>query len=228
MINVIAVDDEPIALDIIKSHADKIPFIDLQATFVSAAQALAYIGREPVDLVFLDISMPDLSGLEFAELVKHKAQVIFTTAHPEHALKGFELAVTDYLLKPVTFSRFLQACQLAQTRISTLQSGNIEQESLFVKDGHNWVQIKHSNILYVQGQDNYAGIAESDKTTLTRTTLTQLESKLPQDQFLRIHKSYIISLSKIEKIEKHQVTIGKTRIPLSKLFRDVLLQRLNK
>jgi len=226
MINAIAVDDEPVALDIIKSHAEKVPFINLKGTFLSAMDALAYIKKEPVDLVFLDISMPDISGLEFAEMVKHQTQVIFTTAYPEHALKGFDLAATDYLLKPINFARFLQACQLAEDRVKQMASNQTERESLFVKDGHNWIQIKFNDILYIQGEDNYVSIFEKDKRTLTRITLTELQSKLPEDQFLRVHKSYIVAIFKIEKAETHQLIINNFKIPVSKVYRNVLLKML--
>ena len=227
MINAIAVDDEPVALDIIKTHAEKVPFINLKGTFLSAMDALAYIKKEPVDLVFLDISMPDISGLEFAEMVKHQTQVIFTTAYPEHALKGFELAATDYLLKPINFARFLQACQLAEGRVKPSAPNQTERESLFVKDGHNWIQIKFNEILYIQGEDNYVSIFEKDKRTLTRITLTELQGKLPNDQFLRVHKSYIVAISKIEKAETHQLTINNFKIPVSKVYRNVLLKVLS-
>ncbi|WP_316794168.1 LytTR family DNA-binding domain-containing protein [Pedobacter frigoris] len=226
---VIAVDDEPVALDIIRAHAEKIPFIALNATFLSAKDALTYLKKERVDLVFLDIAMPDLSGIEFASMLNAEIQVVFTTAYPEYALKGFELAATDYLLKPINFTRFLKACQLAETR---LQSPGLkkreEEQALFVKDGHDWVQIKFNNLIYAKAEDNYVDLHEADKHTLTRITLTELQSKLPADQFIRVHKSFVISRQKIERIEKHQVTVGGNKIPLSKLYRDQLLQHVGK
>lgn len=226
---VIAVDDEPIALDIISNHAEKVPFVDLIAVFLSATEAITYVRSETVDLVLLDISMPDLSGLEFATMLKSQVQVIFTTAYPEHALKGFELAATDYLLKPINFNRFFKACELAQSRMQLPDNRKLgQEENLFVKDGHNWVQIKFDNLLYAKGEDNYVGLFENTKQTLTRMTLTDLYNKLPKDKFIRIHKSYIISISKIERIEKHQIVIGDIKIPLSKLYRDSLLQLVNK
>jgi len=229
MIKVIAVDDEPVAHDIIRAHSEKIPFISLDATFLSATDALFYIKNEPVDLVFLDIAMPDLSGIEFATMINPEIQVIFTTAYPEYALKGFELAATDYLLKPINFTRFLKACQLAETR---LQLPGVkrrdEEQALFVKDGHDWVQIKFSNLIYAKAEDNYVDLHETGKHTLTRITLTELQAKLPTDQFLRVHKSFIISRQKIERIEKHQIIVAGNKIPLSKLYRDQLLQNLGR
>jgi two-component system, LytTR family, response regulator len=228
MIKAIAVDDEPVALDVIKNHAEKVPFLELEKTFLSATDAFDYIREKSLDLIFLDISMPGLSGLELAEMIKHRAQVVFTTAYPEHALKGFELAATDYLLKPINFSRFLQACQLAESRAQAEQSRADNQDSLFVKDGHTWLAVKLSELLYIRGEDNYASLFVNDKRILTRMTLTELQSKLPANQFLRIHKSYIVALSKIEKLEKHQVTIGEVKIPLSMVSADFLLQILRK
>lgn len=223
MIKAIAIDDEPVALDIIKAHVEKVPFIQLEASFISAAKALSYLSRNAVGLVFLDISMPDVSGLEFAEMARHKAQIIFTTAFSEHALKGFELEATDYLLKPINFDRFYKACLLAETR-ETSNSTVEAEKTMFVKDGHNWVQIKLSEILYVQAQDNYVNICEKNRSTLTRMTLSELEKKLPEQDFLRVHKSYVIALAKIEKIEKDRIMIERVKIPLSRLYREVLLK----
>ncbi len=226
MIKAIAVDDEPVALDIIKSHADKVPFLNLEATFLSATDAFDHINVSSADLIFLDISMPGLSGLEFAEMVKHKAQVILTTAYPQHALKGFDLAATDYLLKPINFSRFLQACQLAENRAQSGSAKAPQPECLFVKDGHTWLAVKLDELLYIRGEDNYVSLFVNDKRVLTRMTLAELQRNLPAHQFLRIHKSYIISLSKIEKLEKHQVTIAEAKIPLTMMSADSLLKIL--
>jgi len=228
MIRAIAVDDEPIALDVIKNHAAKIPDLQLLGTFSSAIEALTFIKTNAVDLIFLDISMPDLSGIEFAGMVNQQSQIIFTTAHPEYALKGFELAATDYLLKPINFSRFLQACNEASKRIVENYSGTAQPESLFVKDGYNWMQIKFDNLLYVQAEDNYVSLVEADRRTLTRMTMAEIQSKLPGDQFFRVHKSYIIALNKIDSIEKHQVNIGAAKIPLTMLSVNFLLEKINK
>ncbi len=227
MINAIAIDDEPVALDIIAAHAQKIPGLNLQATFSSATEALAYFDTNTVNLIFLDINMPGLTGLEFAEIVRDRALIIFTTAYAEHALKGFDLAATDYLLKPINFTRFLQAYRQAELR---LRQPDIKPaayvETLLVKDGNNWVQIPVSGILYIEAEDNYVSIVENNKRTLTRITLIELQRKLPQHGFVRIHKSFIVPLSKIDKIERHQVIINSLRIPLSRSYRDDLFKRL--
>jgi two-component system, LytTR family, response regulator len=228
MIKAIAIDDEPVALDIIQLHAQKVPYLQLDAVFVSASEALGYMAANQVDIVFVDIQMPDISGLEFAGLVKRKVQVVFTTAYAEHALKGFDLAATDYLLKPINFGRFLQACELAVGRTQGLISADAQHaKSLFVKDGHDWVQILFEDILYLQGQDNYVNIVAHSRQLLTRITLANIQAKLPVGDFFRIHKSYIVALSKIEKIENHQVIINRDKIPLSKTTREELMKRLN-
>jgi len=223
MIKAIAIDDEPVALDIIKSHAEKVPFLQLEASFISATKALNYIKANTVDLIFLDISMPDVSGLAFAEMARHTAQIIFTTAYAEHALKGFELEATDYLLKPINFDRFFKACRLAEGR-RTCNKPEEAEKTIFVKDGYNWVQIKLSEILFVQAQDNYVSICEKNKSTLTRMTLNDLEEKLPKGEFLRVHKSYIIAIARVQKIKKDQIIIEQFKIPLSRSFRAVLLE----
>lgn len=227
MIKAIAIDDEPVALDIIRMHAQKVPFIVVEAFFLSATEALAYLGNHSIDLVFLDIAMPDISGLALAAMIQPPTQIIFTTAYPDHALKGYELAVTDYLLKPVNLDRFLQSCKLAESRkLSALANGHPLNHTLLVKDGQSWVPIKLNNLVYAQAENNYVSLFETGKRTLTRMTLTELQGKLPSQRFMRIHKSYIIALDRIGKIEKHQITVGDITIPLSKLYKEALVKVL--
>ncbi len=224
MITAIAVDDEPVALDIIRLHADKVPFLELKQVFHGAKDALTYLNNNPVDLVFLDIHMPDMTGLELAELISEHQQIIFTTAYAEHALKGFDLAATDYLLKPISYSRFLQACKLAEQRIG---SAPPDTEALFVKDSYHWVKVPIDQITYIKAEDNYISMVEKNKRTLTRMTLQEISSRLPARQFMQIHKSYIIALAAIEKLEQHQVTVAGEKIPLSKAYKGELFQRLS-
>jgi len=224
MIKSIAIDDEPVALDVIRNHAEKVPFIELKETFLSAVEALSYLQKEKVQLVFIDINMPDMSGLEFAGLVKQQIQVIFTTAYPEFAINGFELAATDYLLKPINFNRFLQACQLAESRVGMQTSEPRANDNiLFVKDGYSWVKINFENLIYAKAEDNYVSLFEDQKHTLTRMTLNMLLTKLPKDQFIQVHKSFVVALAKVEKIEKHQITVHGKEIPISDSFRDSFL-----
>ncbi|MGZ3872895.1 MAG: LytR/AlgR family response regulator transcription factor [Mucilaginibacter sp.] len=227
MIRAIAIDDEPIALDVIKMHSDKIPFLDLKATFASAADALAFLQQNAVDLVFLDIRMPDITGIELAALIPKTVHVIFTTAYSEYAVKGFDLAVTDYLLKPISLARLLQACTLVAERMAadaTPQAGG----GIFVKDGYNLVKIDPLKITYIEAGDNYLSIYEGEKRTLTRMTLTELLDKLPKDAFQKVHKSYIVAVAKIEKIERNQLLINGIKIPVSANLREDLIQKIRR
>jgi DNA-binding LytR/AlgR family response regulator len=219
----IAIDDEPIALEVIKSHASKVPFLDLKQTFVNAIEALTYLKTESIDLIFLDINMPDLTGLDFAQVVGNKSLVIFTTAYPEYALQGFELSALDYLLKPIAFGRFMQAANKAYERLS---GDSKKSPYVFVKDGYDWVRINLDELQYVESEGNYLTFQETGKKALTRMTISEAVDMLPNEQFMRVHKSYIVSLNRIEKIERHQLTIGKVQVPLSGSYRDELLERV--
>ena len=190
MINTIAVDDEPVALDIIRMHAAKVKFIDLKQEFHNAKAALNYLTNERVDLIFMDINMPGINGLECAALISSNTQIIFTTAHVKHALTGFDLAITDFLLKPINYTRFLQACHQAESRIAI--PSNPDKEFLFVKDGYKWINIKFTNLLYIKGEDNYLNLTEAGKQTLVRMTMPELMNKLPEN-FIKVHKSYIVN-----------------------------------
>jgi two-component system LytT family response regulator len=227
MIRTIAVDDEPVALDIIKNHAAKIPFIQFRGCFTEPSEALAIIQRDQIELVFLDIHMPDISGLDMVQLVGKKAQIVFTTAFSDYAVKAFDLAITDYILKPIGFNRFLQSCQLAKERHPSIANHNSElPRQLFVKDGYQWVRINLEQLLFIQGQDNYVRLCESGKQTLTRMTLSDLIEQLPPNEFVRVEKSFIVAISKIDRIEKHQLIIGTERIPVSQSYRINLFESL--
>ncbi|MGI4874647.1 MAG: LytR/AlgR family response regulator transcription factor [Janthinobacterium lividum] len=222
----VAVDDEPMALNILRAHAAKVPFISQFTTFASATEAVAYLYATPADVVFLDIEMPDVSGLEIATQLPENASVIFTTAHPQFAVQGFELAVTDFLLKPIGFERFWQACTRAQQRASSLAP--LPPASLFVKDGYTWVRIDVADLNYLEAAGNYLTFHESGRRTVVRLTLTEALAQLPAGQFLRVHKSYAVALAHVEKIERHQVTLAGKPIPLSPTGREELVQQLKK
>ncbi|MFN8345753.1 MAG: LytTR family DNA-binding domain-containing protein [Spirosomataceae bacterium] len=224
MLTAIALDDEPAALQILQRYAEKVPFLELKATFESAPEALRYLHQYPVDLLFLDIQMPDMLGTEFARLLKNTAtQVVFVTAHADYALEGFELQALDYLLKPVEFSRFLQACNRALGQKAKLPG---EASSLFVKDGYDWVRVHLDEILYIQSDTNLLFIHERHRKVTTRMTLNEIIGQLPAEKFLRIHKSYIVALNAIHKIERHQVTVGNAVIPLAGSYKTALEERL--
>lgn len=227
MIRTIAVDDEPVALDIINTHASKVPFIHFLGSFSEPSAALKIIQKDQIDLVFLDIQMPDISGIDMVRLIDKKTQIIFTTAFSNYAVKAFDLAITDYILKPIGFSRFLQSCQLAKERVTLMSNRTSEvTKQLFVKDGYQYVRIDLDQLLFIQGQDNYVRLCESGKQTLTRMTLTDLIEQLPPNEFIRVEKSFIVAISKIDRIEKHQLIIGTHRIPVSQAYRINLLETL--
>lgn len=219
MIKAIAVDDEPVALDIIRMHSAKVDFVDLKETFSSAREALEFFAKESIELVFLDINMPDISGLEFAALIPPGVQIIFTTAHANYAIAGFDMAITDFLLKPVNHQRFLQACVLAQSRMN-LQSQE-DRKSFFVKDGYKWVKVDFTNLLYIKAEDNYLSLAEAGKQTLVRMTLQEISLKLPGN-FLKVHKSYIVNVLAINGLEGYQLNIHGEKIPVAKPFMEEL------
>ena len=227
MINAIAIDDEPIALDVLKAHAAKIPFVNLLAVFTSATEALAHLQTQPVDLVFLDIQMPDITGIDFAALLPPTTQVVFTTAYQQYAVQGFEIAATDYLLKPINFARLTQACNRVSKKIAGMDIQYGAANILFVKDGYNLVKINVDKITYIKAADNYLSIYEGEKRTLARMTFAELLQKLPAAQFLRIHKSYVVALAKIEKVERSGLLVNGMKIPVSGKFRDDLMKRLN-
>ncbi len=219
----IAIDDEPLALEVIKNFAAKVTFLDLKATFVSAFEALAFLRSNPVNLVFLDINMPDLTGLDIVPMLGQNTKVVFTTAYAQHALKGFELSALDYLLKPIELGRFVLACNKA---FEALPDSQRPAPYIFVKDGYDWVRVSLSELLYIESEGNYLTFYETNKKTVTRMTIGDAMQQLPAINFKRVHKSYIVALDKIVKIERHQVLINQTEIPLAGIFRDTFLADL--
>ncbi|TAE25266.1 MAG: DNA-binding response regulator [Cytophagales bacterium] len=224
MLHAIAIDDEPAALEVLSRYADKVPFLQLDQTFTSTTNALAHLHQHRVDLVFLDIQMPDLLGTDFARLVAPlQKSIVFTTAYTDYALEGFALQALDYLLKPIEFPRFLQTCNRAYAQ-TTAQSG--QSSSIFVKDGYDWVRVELGEVLYMQSDTNLLFIHEPTRQITTRMTIAEMLATLPADQFVRVHKSYIVALRAIRKLERHQVTVGNVTIPLAGSYREVLEQRL--
>jgi two-component system LytT family response regulator len=223
----IAIDDEPIALDIIRSHAAKVPFLNLQAVFTDAFKALEFLQKETVDLIFLDIKMPDISGLDFFNSLAKKPMVIFTTAYTEHAVTSFELDAVDYLLKPFSLSRFIKGCNKA-FELYNFRNGSPGPDHLYVKTGYEQVKVLLDDILYLEAAGNYVSFVLKDKTILSRSTFSEAENQLPPEQFARIHRSYIIAVNKIDKLERQQVTIGKVTIPVGEAYSQNLQARFNR
>ena len=222
----IAIDDEPIALEIIKSHASKVPYLDLRAEFTDAFKALEYLQKENIDLIFLDIKMPDISGIDFFNSLNHKPLLIFTTAYTEHAITSFEMDAVDYLLKPFSLSRFLKGCNKAFELYNFRNSGGIS-DHIFVKTGYEQLKIVYEDILYLEAAGNYVTFVLKDKKVLSRSTFAEVSNLLPNEKFIRVHRSFIVAVNKIEKVERHQVSINNLRIPVSEAYRQDLISMVN-
>ena len=223
MIKCIAIDDEPMALEVIKDYASKTPFIDLKATFVNTQFALKYLIENEIDLVFLDIKMPDISGLDFAKMIG-KRKVVFTTAFAEHAVEAFSLDVSDYLLKPLVFDRFLIACQKVYEKTYSTPP---QLSHIFVKDGYNLIKVNLVDLDYIASEGNYLTFFESGKKTLSRMTFNEVFETLPKNKFLRIHKTYVVNLSKITAVERNSLKLQNgNQIPIGPNYKDELLKKL--
>ena len=223
----IAIDDEPIALEIIKSHAAKVPFLELKAEFTDAFKALEYLQKEAVDLIFLDIKMPDISGIEFFNSLTKKPLLIFTTAYSEHAATSFEMDAVDYLLKPISLARFIKGCNKA-FELYKFRNSTEATDHLFIKTGYEQQKVFYDEILYVEATGNYVSFVLKDKTILSRSTFVEVATLLPADKFVRVHRSYIVSVNKITKLEKNQVTIEKATIPVSEAYSQNLAAAVKK
>jgi two-component system LytT family response regulator len=223
----IAIDDEPIALDIIKSLAAKVPFLDLKATFTDAFKALEYLQKEPVDLLFLDIKMPDISGIDLYNSLSKKPMVIFTTAYSEHAVTSFEMDAVDYLLKPFSLARFLKGCNKAYELYNFRNAAEVT-DHIYIKTGYEQVKVMYDEICYVEATGNYVTFALRDRNILSRSTFIEAINLLPQEKFVRVHRSYVVAINKIDKVERTQVTVNKTPIPVSEAYSDNLTAALKK
>ena len=223
----IAIDDEPIALEIIKSLASKVPFLDLKATFTDAFKALEYLQKEPVDLLFLDVKMPDISGIDLFNSLSKKPLVIFTTAYSEHAVTSFELDAVDYLLKPFSLARFLKGCNKAY-ELYNFRNATETPDHLYIKTGYEQVKVMYDEICYVEATGNYVTFVLKDKNILSRSTFIEAINLLPQEKFVRVHRSYVVAVNKIDKVERNQVTVNKAVIPVSEAYNDNLIAALRK
>lgn len=213
----IALDDEPLALEVVRSHASKVPFLNLKAEFTDAFQAMEYLHKESVDLIFLDIKMPDISGIDFLNSLNKKPMVIFTTAYSEHAVTSFELDAIDYLLKPFSLSRFIKGCNKAY-ELFQLRNKSGSTDFIFLKTGYEQEKVSFSDILYLEAAGNYVNFVLKNKSLLSRMTFAELEAILPRNKFIRTHRSYMVAVSNIDKIERHQVHINGNTIPVSESY----------
>ncbi len=222
----IIIEDEPLALERTKDFAQKIPFLDLIATFDNALSGLAFLKANKVDLLFLDINMDELTGIELLESSKIDSQVIITTAYQEYALKGYELNVTDYLVKPYNFNRFLQAVNKAQENLDQRALGNAV-EFIFVKTENRLEKINLKDIVYIEGMRDYRRIHTVDKKIMTLQNFKEFEQILPSHLVCRVHKSYMGALNKIESIERSRIKIADQLIPISETYKADFFQKIN-
>jgi DNA-binding LytR/AlgR family response regulator len=221
MINCIALDDEPLALEVLITLCRKIPFIDLLHTFTSFSKAHQYLSSYPVDLIFLDIEMPDKNGLDFLKAIKQNIMVIFTTAHSKYAVEGFNVNAIDYLLKPIEVDRFKIACNKANDFfIYSNTSASKLQNCLYVRSEYALIKILHNEICYLQTMDDYIKIHTTDgKIVLTLMSMKKILEKLPSNEFIRVHRSFAVSISNISSIRNQTIFIGYTKIPVGTKYK---------
>lgn len=221
----IIIEDEPLALERTAEFVQKIPFLILKATFENALNGLAFLNENTVDILFLDINMDELTGIELLENSNISSQVIFTTAYPEYALKGYELNVTDYLLKPFTFQRFLQAVNKAKDNLlKTTPVGS--RDFIFIKTENRLEKIGLSDIIYIEGMRDYRRIHTTNKRIMTLQNFKELEQLIPTNIVCRVHKSYMIALNKIESIERNRIKIGGQLIPISETYKALFYEQI--
>ncbi|MFC0876966.1 LytR/AlgR family response regulator transcription factor [Saccharicrinis sp. FJH2] len=218
-INCIAIEDEPLALKKIKEFIEQVDYLNLLEGFDNAVDAIGYLKQNDVHLIFLDIRMKKLSGIQFLEALQSKPKVIITSAYDEFALKGYELDVADYLLKPFSFERFLKSVDKVYHQLSEA-AGKNSNEYIFVKTEYRIEKIEIKDILYIRGMKDYLQIHTTDKKIMTLQTFRNLLEILPDADFQRVHYSYIVSISKIEHIERNRIRIGNDLIPISDSYKD--------
>jgi len=222
------IEDEPLALEKTKGFVNKVPFLQLSATFDNALTGLTYLNNNKVDLLFLDINMDELSGIELLESSKINSQVIITTAYQEYALKGYELQITDYLLKPFTFNRFLQAVNKAQENI-VHHASESQPDFIFVKTENRLEKIMLNDIVYIEGMRDYRRIHTMNKNIkiMTLQNFSEFETLIPSSVVCRVHKSYMVALNKIESIERSRIKIAGQLIPISDTYKESFFKLIN-
>jgi len=224
-INCIAIDDEPLALSKLEGFISKVPELRLVRTFDDPVEAIGWLKENGTDLIFLDIQMEQLTGIQFLEVIEPSSKVILTTAYDQYAIKGFELNVTDYLLKPFSFQRFLQAVNKAMEYFSTKKNSENDR-FIFVKTEYRLERIDIDDILYIEGMKDYLRIICTGKKVMTLQSFAKIEESLPDKKFCRVHKSYIVAIDKIKSIERGVIIIADQRIPVSNTYKDIFFSKI--
>ena len=222
MITYIIVDDETASHDIIKDYASNVPYLSHQKSCYNAFEAMEFLNKKSIDLIFLDINMPKLSGFDFLKTISNPPKIIVTTAYKEFALEGYELRVDDYLLKPFSFQRFMSAVNkisetLSKTTNQTKTADGLETSLIFLKDDKKHYQVKFKDILFLEAYGNYVKFHTATQMIITHQSLASFVEKLPANQFVRVHKSFVVALDKIEMIEGNRITIKLQEIPIGKM-----------
>jgi two-component system, LytTR family, response regulator len=235
IVNCIIVDDEPLSLDLLEGYVGKTPFLKLAGRCSSAIEAMEVMNRTKIDLVFLDIHMPDLNGLEFSRTIKDETRIIFITAYEKYALSGYKVEALDYLIKPVNYEEFLTAANKAKkwfelTSQKSKDSGDETINSIYIKSEHKIIQVNLDDIIYIEGLKDYVKIylAGQTKPILSLMSMKSLEEQLPAANFMRVHRSFIVNLPKIRTIERDRIIFGDTYIPISDKYKDDFQEYLSK
>ncbi|GAB3929985.1 LytR/AlgR family response regulator transcription factor [Mucilaginibacter myungsuensis] len=225
-IKCIAIDDEPRALSVITELASKVPFLEMKGAFRSGIDALTYLSPTRIDLIFLDIHMPDLTGLQVLEALPYQPIIIFTTAYAEYALQSYDWNTADYLLKPIDQQRFLKAVNKAAGMLRAAATDNTakaaQADDILIKSGVQTHRVLLNDILYVEASGNYVVVVTNNKRIVSLSSLTDIEARLPKANFVRVHRSFIIALKHLSLIENHQVKIGDHDVPVGRSYRDAL------
>lgn len=226
MIKALAIDDEPLALNVIEAFCGQVDYIDLQKTFEKPNEALKHLNKYPVDLLFLDIHMPSLNGIDFYKNIQQNTLVIFCTAHEQYAIEGFNLNALDYLLKPFTFERFKQATDKARDYFAT--TNNQKAQHIFVRADYSLQKIMLDDIICIEALDDYLKIyLHQQKTIVARMTMKAMLEKLPSTEFIRVHRSFIVPIKKIESLRNKTLQLGDKKIPVGNSYEDEVLKYFN-
>ncbi len=240
ILSCVILEDEPLARSLMEAYVAKVPHLQLINSFSNSLEALDFLRENKVDILFSDIQMPDITGIALLKILSKKPLVILTTAYSEYAIEGYELEVFDYLLKPISFERFLKSVEKATLRLTTndtekaiinvqaSQNQEVVPNFIFIKDGTKLIKITLDEILYIEGLKDYVSIYTKDKKIVSLQTLKSLEMQLPQNQFIRVHNSYIIAFKAIEVVDKERILIGKNYIPISDTYKKAFKEYLEK
>ncbi len=227
MLNCIVVDDEEMSRRVVVHFIEKTKFLQLSNEFDNAIEAVAYLDEEHVDIIFLDVQMPEMSGMDFINSFEKEIDIILITSEQKYAVEAFEKKVTDYLVKPIDYSRFLQAAQKAQSNIELKRTATVERRELYVRTDAKIVRISYEKILFVEALADYVIIQTEAKKHIVHFTMKGIVNRLPVNEFVRTHRSYIVNLDKIEALEDNSLLIGEKYIPIGASYKEALLDQLN-